>query len=375
MSTLLDMDERHPRLHLSTSPEAAVCPALVRPASAVGGASRPCGLSPATPARTLLSSDSRTPSPPPVDLWASASPMTRSPSSLSSDGCGGDGPIPALTFRLPWRGAVPAATPPAIAAGDVLLVKGRGRLAAIGAAGGLMGHVMLAQGAPRRLLATSPEAAALFGVRPLLHSEQLWRVEVFESTRSNVGLHCCELLLHPEHGTGRVVLVAELTKSSPGVDVPEETELLLIDDEAAEVWQSPPELRSELRPKIMSEVLREMKISEQSWSIATAARAMLKTATVRGRSIQGHLLQELKACWLEAPICTSVVVVFWQQYLCRLAQETSQDELDLILKWMPLKADRGLPSELIDTMSKCKWVLLDCPPGEDFEFCACRMSL
>lgn len=270
---------------------------------------------------------------------------------------------------------MPAGTPPAIAAGDVLLVRGRGRLAAIGSAGGLLGHVMVANSAPSRLLWTCPEAGALIGARPLLHSEQLWRVEAFESTRSTAGLHCFELLVRSEPGTGHVVLVGELNQLVSGNGVPEEMELMLIDDETAEVWQSPPKLRSELRPEIMSQVLREMKGSEQSWSIITAARALLKTASVRGHGVEGHLLQELKDCWREAPICTSVAVVFWQQYLCRLARETSQDELDLILRWMPLKADRGLPSELIDAMKKCGWVLLECSSGGDSAFCDCELSL
>lgn len=275
--------------------------------------------------------------------------------------------LPPLACRL--------ATPPAIVAGDVLLVKGQGRLAAIGAAGGLMGHVMVAYGVPRRVLPTSPEAKSLFAVQPRLRAEQLWRVDAFESTRSNAGLHFFELLLHPEHGTGRLVLVAEMTKAFPGSGVPEEKDLLLIDDEAAEVWQSPAELRSSLRPEIMSQVLREMKASEQSWSIATAARAVLSKATVRGEGDQDQLLEDLKACWRKAPICTSVVVVFWQQYLCRLAREACQSELDLLLRWMPLKADRGLPGELIDTMQRCRWVLLECLPGEDFAFCASRVCL
>jgi len=100
--------------------------------------------------------------------------------------------------------------------------------------------------------------------------------------------------------------------------------------------------------------------------LATAARALLKTAAVsRSKSLRNgmsraQLLRELQDCWDEAPICTSVVVVFWQQYLCMHARATGQQELDLILKWMPLKADRGLPGDLVNAMRRSGWVAMEC---------------
>lgn len=62
------------------------------------------------------------------------------------------------------------------------------------------------------------------------------------------------------------------------------------------------------------------------------------------------------------PICTSVVIMFWQRWLCKLAsvlaaqQETAEEtSSDLILQWFPLKADRSLPGPLLDTMLRCGW--------------------
>merc|ERR1719313_3283716 len=77
-----------------------------------------------------------------------------------------------------------------------------------------------------------------------------------------------------------------------------------------------------------------------------------------------HVLEEIKECWEKEPICTSVVVTFWQRYLVKLAMSfvvSSGDLIDpaaLVLKWMPLKSDRVLPGELFATLQACGWVML-----------------
>merc|ERR1711967_129789 len=96
----------------------------------------------------------------------------------------------------------------------------------------------------------------------------------------------------------------------------------------------------------------DMVSCEASWSLTTAARAVFKSAKLSRRR---DLLGKVQGYWDSAPICTSVVISFWQRYLCRFAKATGQRETDLILKWMPLKADRVLPGELIETMRKCGW--------------------
>merc|ERR1712146_658240 len=72
----------------------------------------------------------------------------------------------------------------------------------------------------------------------------------------------------------------------------------------------------------------------------------------------GELMDKVHGYWESAPICTSIVTAFWQRYLCKFAHATGQCEANLILKWMPLKADRVLPGELVDTMQKCGWMLV-----------------
>lgn len=119
-----------------------------------------------------------------------------------------------------------------------------------------------------------------------------------------------------------------------------------------EVWQSPAELRSQLRMDCIDAVLADMVSCEASWSLTTAFRAVTRSAKLSRRR---DLLGKVQGYWESAPICTSVVTSFWQRYLCSYAHATGQRETDLILKWMPLKADRVLPGELIDTMRSCGW--------------------
>lgn len=242
---------------------------------------------------------------------------------------------------------------PVIATGDVLLVKGNGRMAQIGTNGGFMGHVMVALGAARVLDPASAEAAELCASCPELRGTHIWCVETLESCRQRSGLHRSEMLLRVEPGTGLILLVGEL------YDNGRKQELGLIGEEAVELWQSPSGLRSNIRSHLVSEVLSEMKASEQDWSFATAARAVLQSAPVRARGRRSHLLEELQTCWDTAPICTSIVIVFWQRYLCLLASEAGHRQLDLILRCMPLKADRGLPGELIGAMRGCGWVAVE----------------
>jgi len=181
---------------------------------------------------------------------------------------------------------------------------------------------------------------------PSKSTTHIWKVPTIESTRSAEGLHRCDMLVHVQPD-GTLVLLGEL------VTTDEHTlEFSQIDGEAVEVWQSPAELRSQLRMDCIDAVLADMVSCEASWSLTTAFRAVTRSAKLSRRR---DLLGKVQGYWESAPICTSVVTSFWQRYLCSYAHATGQRETDLILKWMPLKADRVLPGELIDTMRSCGW--------------------
>lgn len=249
-----------------------------------------------------------------------------------------------------------AADVPPISHGDVLFIKGSGGIVDIGTAAGILGHVVLALASPERLAQTSYEVAELLRVWPTLDVSQVWLLQTVDCSRDRAGLHRSKLLLYVDARMSRFLLLGEKS------EMEDEERLTFLEQEEVSIWQSPPELRSRLQHSDVVSILEDMKATEQSWSFATAARAFLTTVGARPLS-QGsrscaersRLLQELRDCWEEAPICTSVVIVFWQRYISTIAHATGQDELELILRWMPMKADRGLPGDLLGAMRRSGW--------------------
>lgn len=236
-----------------------------------------------------------------------------------------------------------------IAPGDVLAVKGSGRLTEIGTAHGLMGHVLLVLAPPGPIPRNSEEGESLQAVWPAPDVEEIWRVRTMESTRSEEGLHEADMLLYVERSSGQLFVIGELQRDGT---------LVIADHEAVELWQSPAELRAQIRVDLMLRVLADMKANEASWSSVTAVRAAISSARLpTGKEKdQKQTMDMVRACWLREPICTSVVIIFWQRYLCELGASSSQQEFDLIMRWMPLKADRGLPGDLLGAMRSSGWV-------------------
>jgi len=240
--------------------------------------------------------------------------------------------------------------------GDVFSIKGNDQVAQLGAHGGFMGHFVVVLSDAQLLPASLPEGAEMRKLLKIRSTCNLWKVRTLESTRSKSGLHVADLFLRSDEETGLLLLVGEISIDG--------SELSLIDSETVEVWQSPLELRRSFRVDLMEHVIADMKTQEADWSLSTAARALLTRPSDLRRSKRGRSLREIQDCWDIDPICTSVVVVFWQRYLLRFAQAGAcqnflaqpQDPAKLILKWMPLKSDGVLPGALTQVMHDCGWV-------------------
>lgn len=235
----------------------------------------------------------------------------------------------------------------AICPGDILFVGGRGRVLETGNAGGLFGHVMVVVKRPMSVRWGSYDAEHLRDAWPE-DAAELWRVSTMESTRREQGLYQSDALLMVEPRTNALILVGELNRRGEVSDC---------DHEPVEVWQSPKALRTALRLDIIESVLADMEaaMSSSNWSMTTAARAAFLSAKVTRLSDSASTLKEIQACWNEDPICTSVAIIFWQRYLCKLVENSEGRAVDLILRWMPLKADRGLPGELTSILDSAGW--------------------
>jgi len=243
-----------------------------------------------------------------------------------------------------------------VQAGDVISVTGNDRIPQLGAHGGFMGHVLVVLSKAQRLPAGSPEGSQMCEHLKMCSACDLWKLRTLESTRSKSGLHFADLLLRYDDQSGRLILVGELSIDS--------TNLSIIDSEAVDVWQSPPALRNNFRLDLMEQVVADMKDKQVDWSFVTAAWALLSVFHSPEKSSNGKSLQEIQDSWDLSPICTTVVIVFWQRYLLGLANESNflrghenqEDSVKMILQWMPLNAYGVLPGTLTKVLCDSGWV-------------------
>lgn len=274
----------------------------------------------------------------------------------------------------------------AMAPGDMLFVRGTGGLAEIGTTGGYFGHVMLILRPPRRIEKGTEDAYRFENVWPKAVQE-IWMVRTVEATRHREGLHEADMLVHVSNAR-RLKLIGEIAE-----DVGE----ILMSGEGLELWQTPPELRAQLQRHeewVITAVLEEMRGQVANWSWATAARAVMRSANHFEASADpdGDLhdsqgfMEHIQEAWESDPICTSVIITFLQSCLFKIGKaeeahsrasrrlqkgndsegnQVTEDEsyhelhagANLIHKWLPLKADRSLPGDLLETMKGKGWIM------------------
>jgi len=241
--------------------------------------------------------------------------------------------------------------------GDVLCVRGSGRLSEIGNAGGFLGHVLVVIAPPLCIRRDSKAAVELSAAWPSDEAiKELWQVPTMDCSRQSPGLHQTESLLYVERISGKMILAGEV---SP------ESKLILNEYESVELWQSPRKLRESLRFDLMQEVVADMREHRDlDWSTMTVARAVMSSAWAVAKPTHEQTMESIEEYWTVAPICTSVVITFWQRYLVKLAgvvvskkgPDLKVEPAELVMRWMPLKADRVLPGDLMATLSSCGWV-------------------
>jgi hypothetical protein len=221
----------------------------------------------------------------------------------------------------------------------------------LGATGGFMGHVLLVVAQPRGVQRHSAEATPYASMWPR-EAKTLWIVRTWECCRNADGYTETDYIMYID-GWGRIQL-AGAVEASHLTNYDSATELQL--------FCCPPELRSHLRLDLMNEVLASMD-SDASWSWNTAIRAFLFSADVsemQDDDNSDEVLRSIQQCWKASPICTSVIIIFWQKYLCKLAQRSpGTHAVDWIVSWMPVKADRALPGELLGAMERCGWTVVE----------------
>lgn len=243
--------------------------------------------------------------------------------------------------------------------GDVLFLKSEDTaLMRIGTSGGFLGHVLQVIGAPSLLhRAGDVDARYLESVWPS-GVDKIWSVKTLESTRDAEGLYEVNSLLYVDPESQGIVLLGQDDCSG---------DVRVTTGEEVVVWHPPAELRSELKTSIMSEVVEDMKVFDKGWSLLTAVRSVFFSAAIASIGDESELMADIRSSWTAEPICTSIVVVFWQRYLTKVARATTECDfdsgdtqvdaqaVDSIRRFMPLKADRVLPGDLHNALSRCGW--------------------
>jgi hypothetical protein len=263
------------------------------------------------------------------------------------------------SFMPPAVSDTPAALDLPLSVGDVICVKGTpDGITRLGATGGFMGHVLLVIATPKGIHRNSAESGQFANIWPK-NARMLWIVTTGESCRAAEGFNETDHLMYVNR-MGHVLLIGEIAKDKSVTllkyDMPMRVQLFCC----------PEELKTHSRPDIMDGVLAKLKKREASWSWGTAIRAFLFSADVSEHRDADEMLEEIKRCWKSDPICTSVIIIFWQQYMCELADYHADGHaMDWILQWMPVKADRALPGELLSTMQKCGWEVIESIDGRN----------
>mmetsp|Transcript_82970 Transcript_82970/g.130486 ORF Transcript_82970/g.130486 Transcript_82970/m.130486 type:complete len:338 (-) Transcript_82970:46-1059(-) len=258
-------------------------------------------------------------------------------------------------------------------AGDLICVKGSAdNITSLGSNGGFMGHAMIVTSAPRVIQWGSEEAIEFANLWPKTgQSEAGWLfvVPTMESCRSEEGFYESEYVLYiDEHK--RIRLLGEQKPDT--INRFEEAEHVL-------VYQCPLALRKDLKMHLMDDCFESMRNGSQaSWSWSTAIRAYLFSADIEASAgiLRDAALDEIQKCWSADPICTSLIITFWQRYLCAVADEWNgmrwpheeiKHAFDTIYRWMPLKADRALPSDMVRALDRCGWTCISRVSAPSFE--------
>lgn len=237
-----------------------------------------------------------------------------------------------------------------IAPGDILVARSD--------CNDILGHMLLAVAPPIALWRNSVKAQDLVDIWSNADNvcrdsnasvSQLWRIScIKESVTTSLGSrkHNCEfevdIFLVVEPKTCRMVVVGEMLKSTSA--------LMPLAHQAYDLWQSPLELRRSLRLDLMAQVFDDIRFCQQPND-----QDVSQTLASQQRSMRSSVY---------------VIVIFWQRYLRKLAEtvnsngvaDCSEQPIDLILRWMPARADCVVLGELLDSMKRTGWICMTCIP-------------
>lgn len=103
----------------------------------------------------------------------------------------------------------------------------------------------------------------------------------------------------------------------------------------------------------------EVEQQKLQWSLRTAARAVMQGSHIDKDKYTGavgrtRLAAELRDIWERDPICTTVPIRVWQRYIFSIWDNDDVSAAEEVLRVMPCRGDRTLPSELWRILKETK---------------------
>lgn len=214
--------------------------------------------------------------------------------------------------------------------------------------------------------AMEPDQEAL----PFLYADkdsEVWSCETIECTQTRVGREVpwfrTRTFYVRDPSTGAAAMAGSLepgTLNIESFETPVPVKLLM--HPLRKGYGGPP-----FDAKAFSQAVQRSAVVSQRWGLATAIKGLfareesLDPDNYPMPELRRKLMEELTARWSSKPICSSVVIMVWQNYFkiaCRSAGAGGDDlAAQHILRWMPLLSDKTMPSVLLKVLTKLGWVL------------------
>jgi hypothetical protein len=203
-----------------------------------------------------------------------------------------------------------------------------------------------------------PEAAPFLSVAG---KEEVWSCSTIECTRHLVGKemawYATRTFYSRNPRTGAASLIGYLLPGSCDIDAFEAVPVKLLMHPMRKGHGGPA-----FDLKAFQQAVRASAIVSKHWGLGTALRSLfavedcLQVDDYPTPQSRRQLFDELVARWSSKAICTSVVIMVWQNYF-KISCSSADFATQQILRWMPLLADKTMPSVMVNVLTKCGWIL------------------
>mmetsp|Transcript_24068 Transcript_24068/g.60068 ORF Transcript_24068/g.60068 Transcript_24068/m.60068 type:complete len:358 (+) Transcript_24068:85-1158(+) len=124
--------------------------------------------------------------------------------------------------------------------------------------------------------------------------------------------------------------------------------------------QGGPEFHEEVFETVITSAADESKKYGKFTAVRSVISGLRDSEVIHAEAFpdKGELLNKLHKSWQARPICASVAIKCWQQYLMSIAH-SKEEGVDHILTYMPHWCHKSTPSSMVANLTQHGWVVLD----------------